>query len=105
MRLFYRKIKIDNEEFWLKIDKVFKYSFNKDYYVYKCKLYKEVNFIIKPIKICVYSYDTYWLDYYDEYHGDLDKVIDEVISGYKKNLEEQKYISKKENSFKSKYEV
>ena len=105
MRLFNRKIKIDNEEFWLTIDKLYYSKLNgKEYYNYECNLYKEVKTFWGIRKKKIYSYQTYWLDYF-EYHGNIDKVIEKVISQYQKNKNEQKYISDKENSFKSKYEV
>lgn len=105
MRLFDRKIKIDNEEFWLTIDKWFyNHVSGDDHYKYECNLYKEVKTFFGIRKKKIYSYETYWLDYF-KYHGDIDKVIEETISKYKKNLSEQKYICEKENCFKSKYEV
>ena len=105
MRLFNKKIKIDNEELWLTIDKLY-YSHvsGSDYYCYECNLYKEVKTFFGIKKKKIYSYKTYWLDYY-EYHGNIDKVIEKTISLYKKNKEESKYISEKEKSFKSKYEI
>ena len=105
MRLFNRKIKIDNEEFWLTIYKWYYSNVNgSDYYHYKCNLYKEVKIFGISVKKKIYSYQTYWLDYF-EYHGNIDKVIEKVISKYQKDKNEQKYISDKEKSFKSKYEV
>ena len=52
----------------------------------------------------VYSYETYWLNY-TKYCGNIDRIIDETINAYNKNLREQKYISENESNFKSKYEV
>lgn len=105
MILFNRKIKIDNEELWLTIYKLY-YSHVSgfDYYKYECELYKEIKTFWWIRKKKIYSYKTYWLDYFN-YHGNIDKVIEEAISKYKKNKEEAKYISEKEKSFKSKYEV
>lgn len=105
MRLFDRKIKFNDKEFWLTIDKRY-YSrvSGIDYYKYYCTLYKEVDSWFGVKKKAIFSYDTYWLDY-TEYHGNIDKVIDETINHYNKNLREQKYISENESNFKSKYEV
>lgn len=105
MRLFNRKIKINNEEFWLTINKWYDCNIRGiDYYYYTCNLYKEVKIFGIIIKRKIYSYETYWLDYI-KYHGNIDAVIEEVISRYQKNKNESKYISEKENCFKSKYEV
>lgn len=104
IRLFSKKIKIDNEELWLTIDKVFHVSIDRDYYEYHCKLYKEADSFWMPRKKEVCFYRTYWLEYF-EYCGDIDKVIEELIDVYRKNKKEQKYISEKESNFKSKYEV
>lgn len=105
MRLFDRKIKINNEEFWLTIDKNFNCHLSgTDYYTYYCGLHKEVNTWFGVKKKEVYSYETYWLNY-TKYCGNIDRIIDETINAYNKNLREQKYISENESNFKSKYEV
>lgn len=104
MKLFNKKIKVGNEELWVKVNKWFKYSGQIDYYTYECNFYKEIKIFFMTIKKRVYSYETYWLNY-EEYHGNIDRVIDEAINNYQRNLREQKYISENESGFKSKYEV
>lgn len=108
MRLFNRHIKIDNQTFYLTIDKFTYYSIcdinGKDYYVYCCILYKERSlFNLIKIKKKVFKYSTYWSNYF-QYKGDLDLVIDEMVNKYKVAIKEQKYISDKEHKFISKYE-
>lgn len=106
MKLFNKKIKIDDAEFVLIINKIFYATVSgKDYYIYECELFKEKYFLnIIKYKKCVYIYNTYWLNYF-KYSGNIDKVIDECIILYKRNTSEQKYISNRESIFKSKYEV
>lgn len=105
MRLFNKKIKVDDEEYWLTINKCFYGRIaGDDHYEYKCNLYKEINSWIGVRKKRVYSYKTNWL-HYTYYHGDIDLIIDKVINKYKRNLREQKYITENERNFKSKYEA
>ena len=105
--LFDKKIKFDDKEFWLTIYKVYEMtaSSGEEYYSYDCDLYEDKKFLMGlKRRTKIFTYRTYWLKYY-KYNGNIDKVIEEVIDGYRRKLREEKYVFDKESNFKSKYEI
>lgn len=99
MKLYEKKHLINGEEVIVRItkDDTPCFSDDRDYYQYHCHLLKPTCRLFKKFDV-IYSYSTYWLKYFD-YYGNIDKVINEFLSNYKKKLDEEKYINDKESKW------
>jgi hypothetical protein len=101
MILYEREHIIHGEKMIIRIakDNMPYYSSERDYYRYHCSLLKVINtnFLAKLFKQkkVIYSYSTYWLNYY-RYRGNVDVVIDELLSNYDEKIREEKYIHNNE---------
>lgn len=101
-----KKIKIDGEEFLLKIEKTYDYTSSNgvSHYTYWCHLYRETKWLFLTIRKRVYTFEGRSI-HYMFYCKNLDNLIEDVIAGYKHSKALNQKVRTHEQTFVSKYEV
>ena len=104
-RVCTKRIKIDNEEFIVKIEKTYDYKSNGiSRYTYWCHLYREVKWLFLTIRKRVYTFEGRSIHYMC-YCKDLDRLIEDAVAGYRQNKTLKQKVRTHEQTFVSKYEV